>query len=246
MFYEGITQFILDEAVPYYILNGFHLVFVFCLVLATATLDTLIRRVAGFVIGYTIALIATVGFVLPGWFPHASGAVIAASILYFAWKARKEPTDNINVNMALIVTLVLGLFHGFKMSVNYSILSGIEQLKTNGAVLEDASIRDSVLEQLQSGLVEIFNKLNLLEEHGLSSLSTGFLDLIQYYIGLAVGLAVVVVVVWFVTAKIREHQMSMMKPLRWIFVVPSLLFAALWLYTEIDIFFHAIIPTYVH
>lgn len=100
-----------------HILSGYdHLLFVACLVIASATLSSLAWRITGFTLGHSITLtLGFFGFTPKGeWFIPLIESAIAISIIYAALLAlsNKTETEINNGRSSLVVTSAIGLLHG--------------------------------------------------------------------------------------------------------------------------------------
>ncbi|POF28047.1 HupE/UreJ family protein [Roseibium marinum] len=102
------------EGVKHILEGPDHVLFVICLVLASASFSRLIWTVSGFTIGHTITLIAGfLGFAPSvNWFIPAVEAAIAASIVYAGAVALLGRARG----PGIVVTAGLGLLHGFGFS----------------------------------------------------------------------------------------------------------------------------------
>ncbi|PVB60177.1 HupE/UreJ family protein [Labrenzia sp. 011] len=110
---ETIGRYVV-EGVKHILEGPDHVLFVICLVLASASLSRLIWTVSGFTIGHTVTLIAGfLGFApSASWFIPAVEAAIAASIIYAGAVALLGRAQG----PGLVVTAGLGLLHGFGFS----------------------------------------------------------------------------------------------------------------------------------
>jgi hypothetical protein len=97
------------QGVIHILLGLDHVFFVLCLALGAASGSRLVWLVTGFTLGHSLTLAA--GFLgyapSAAWFIPLVETLIAASIVYVAWAARRERADTV------IVTSLMGLLHGF-------------------------------------------------------------------------------------------------------------------------------------
>jgi len=86
-----------------------HVFFVMCLTVGAASTSRLVWLVTGFTVGHSLTLAAGALGYAPSapWFIPLVETLIAASIVYVAWAARRERADTI------AVTSLMGLLHGF-------------------------------------------------------------------------------------------------------------------------------------
>ncbi len=111
--FEGFASFV--EGGVEHILEGVdHLLFLVCLVLGASGLSALAWRITGFTVGHSITLAA--GFYglapKPAWFEPGIEAAIAASIVL----AGVSTLAGRGGQMLILVTLGIGLIHGFGFS----------------------------------------------------------------------------------------------------------------------------------
>jgi hydrogenase/urease accessory protein HupE len=97
------------QGIVHILLGLDHVFFVLCLALGAASTSRLVWMVTGFTLGHSITLAAGFLGYAPSapWFIPLVETLIAASIVYVAWAARRERADTV------IVTGLMGLLHGF-------------------------------------------------------------------------------------------------------------------------------------